>query len=47
MIFSILGSVSRTVEIVPDEPDKPVYSMGTFYFVDYLSEAVFDKTFKF
>ena len=47
MIFSVLGGVSRTVEIVPDEPDKPAYSMGTFHFVDYLSDAVFYKTFKF
>jgi hypothetical protein len=46
MIYSVVGGLSRTVEIVPENPDLPAYSMGTHHFLEYLSDAIFYKTFK-
>jgi hypothetical protein len=46
MIYSVLGGLARTVEIVPDKSTDPAYSMGTHHFREYLNDAIFYKTYK-
>lgn len=46
MIYSVLGGLTRTVEVVPEAAGEPAYSMGTHHFLEYLNDAIFFKTFK-
>jgi|LauGreDrversion4_2_1035121.scaffolds.fasta_scaffold603807_2 hypothetical protein len=46
MIYSVLGGIHRTVEVVPEDTDLPAYCMGTYHLIEYLKDAVFYKTFK-
>lgn len=43
MYYSVLGGNTRTVEIIPDDPTQPPYSMATSYVNQTIADGVFYK----